>query len=660
MLTDTAAVQKFTGKIHDFLTAEYHFQTAAVGHFGNFGTFQIFRGGFFFEKDFIFRSDDHGHAFLRFGNGHFGTVQSAVFQRYGVEVNGQTVGEFTHGNGNTAGAEIVASFDQTGHIAVTEQTLDLPFGGRIPLLYFSAALFDTFFGMFFGGTRSAADAVTTGTAAEEQDDIALLRFFPFYAVFGNGADDSADFHAFGNEGVIIDLSDFPCGKADLVAVRAVTVSRFFTDLALWQLAIERFGNRGTGIRRAGHAHSLVNIGSARKRIADGAAETGCRAAERLDLCGMVMGFVLEEEQPVFFFTVVIDFDLDGTGIDLIAFIQIGQCAVFAHFLHGDGGNIHQTGRFFFIGIDFFTNIVIFLPGFFDGIHKETGAEFYFVNDRHKCGMTAMIAPVGIQHLDFGHGRHSIFLAEIISGKEEVLLTHGQREAFVKSAKSIVVHGKEIFDLRNGFRRRRVGADGCRFFQGNFRGIHRVDGILFDFKDIFIGEFLTSQSPYTAAAKSFDPMTGDDFQTLGSRIGPLVVLTGKEHKAEGAFSFVKGKFLFVAIIGRRFRKNQRLPPFQFFTAKTFNIVDIKDTQRFQGRNAQSVHKILADLFRFNIESVFFLDDDPFDFAHYNILLLDICKKFFFCHDMDPQFCRFIQLGTGFFSGDKMVQIPTDAA
>ena len=59
------------------------------------------------------------------------------------------------------------------------------------------------------------------------------------------------------------------------------------------------GHRGRGGRRTPVTRmSLIDIGPAGKRVADAAADAGGRAAEGLDLGGVVVGLVLEHEQPV--------------------------------------------------------------------------------------------------------------------------------------------------------------------------------------------------------------------------------------------------------------------------------------------------------------------------------------------------------------------------
>ena len=75
-------------------------------------------------------------------------------------------------------------------------------------------------------------------------------------------------------------------------------------------------NRNGWICGACDAHCLVDVAAARKRVADSAADAGSCATKRLNLGWMVVSLVLEEEEPVFIFTVNVYLDLYGTGVNL--------------------------------------------------------------------------------------------------------------------------------------------------------------------------------------------------------------------------------------------------------------------------------------------------------------------------------------------------------
>ena len=115
---------------------------------------------------------------------------------------------------------------------------------------------------------------------------------------GRRAHHRADLHALGHVAGVIQLVHLAGGKADLVAVAGVAGSGGGDQLALGQLAGHGLGDGLQRVACAGHAHGLVDVAAAGQGIADGTADAGGRTAEGLDLGGMVVGLVLEQEQPV--------------------------------------------------------------------------------------------------------------------------------------------------------------------------------------------------------------------------------------------------------------------------------------------------------------------------------------------------------------------------
>src|SRR5699024_5772269 len=96
----------------------------------------------------IFGSHSHSHALLAFTDSQFGAVQTLVLLGNLVQVDAQTVSQFADGNGNTAGAEVVAAFDQAAGILTAEQPLQFALDGGVAFLNFSAAGFQA--GEFVG------------------------------------------------------------------------------------------------------------------------------------------------------------------------------------------------------------------------------------------------------------------------------------------------------------------------------------------------------------------------------------------------------------------------------------------------------------------------------------------------------------------------------
>ena len=178
--------------------------------------------------------------------------------------------------------------------------------------------------MFFGRTGRTADAVTTGTAANQQHDIARFRHATNDLIRRHRADDRADFHAFGDVTGVVVFTYLTGRETDLVAVRTVTGRRLRRNRALRQFTGKRCRKRRARIAAAGHAHRLVNVRASAQGIANAAAQTGGCSAERFNFCRVVVRFVLKEQQPFFHALLGFDRNLDRAGVDFFRLVQLLQ------------------------------------------------------------------------------------------------------------------------------------------------------------------------------------------------------------------------------------------------------------------------------------------------------------------------------------------------
>ena len=183
---------------------------------------------------------------------------------------------------------------------------------------------DALHGVGLGGARGAAAAVPAGAAAQQNHLIARGGALPADILGRGGGDDRADLHALGGVAGVVELIHHARGQADLVSVGAVARGGGGDDLPLGELAGEGLGEGLQGVCRAGHAHGGVDIRPTRQGIADGAADAGGRAAEGLDLRGVVVGFVFKEQQPGLRLAVHLHSHLHGAGVDLLGFIELAE------------------------------------------------------------------------------------------------------------------------------------------------------------------------------------------------------------------------------------------------------------------------------------------------------------------------------------------------
>ena len=423
MLGAAVGVEEVAGNVHDRVAVPGHAQTVLVGHNCDLDRLEVFlccRGD---ERVRVLRAHDDRHALLRLGDGQLGAVQTVVLLGHGVQVDVQAVRQLADGDRHAARAEVVAAADHAGDVAIAEQALDLALLRRVALLDLCAAGFERGLGVLFGGASGTAAAVAAGLAAEQDDHVAGFGYFADHVFDRGRANNRADLHALGDITRVIDLVHQPSRKADLVAVGRIARRRGLAQLALRQLMLERLGERNGRVARAGHAHRLIDVAAAGERVADRAAEAGRRAAERLDLGRVVVGLVLEHEQPVLIVAVHERLDLDRAGVDLLGFVDIFEVAALLEHLGTCGRNVHQCNRTLcglFLAVDLDARRKIAVKRILH--HRIVDSDT--VDLGQEGGVAAVVGPVGIHHADLGDGRVALFLiAEVGLQELEVVQIH---------------------------------------------------------------------------------------------------------------------------------------------------------------------------------------------------------------------------------------------
>ena len=187
--------------------------------------------------------------------------------------------------------------------------------------------------MCLGRTCRTTDAVTTGTAAKQNDNISRIGGQSLHRTSRSRTEHCTDLHALRHIIRMVYLLDITGCQTDLVTIRTVTVCRLAHQLLLRKLARDRVFHRNRRICRTGHTHCLIDIGTSGKRVTDRTAQTGCSTTERLNLCRVVMCLVLKVYKPLLGHAVHLDRNDNRAGIDLIGFLLIHQLAFLFEALH---------------------------------------------------------------------------------------------------------------------------------------------------------------------------------------------------------------------------------------------------------------------------------------------------------------------------------------
>ena len=432
--------------------------------------------------------------------------------------------------------------------------------------------------MGFGGTGGSAAAVASGTSAQQDDDISGLGAFPADILRRSGGDYCADLHTFGGITVMIQLVHLSGGQTDLVAVGGVARRSGGDQFLLRKLSFHGLTDAAQRIGTAGDAHGGIHVASAGQRVTDGTADTGGGSAERLDLRRMVVGLVFKQKQPVLIFAVDFYFDLDGAGIDLLGFVQFLEltdgfqipCADGAHVHEGHGlGAVEILAGLYILVVSRLQFLVVGLDGVDDGVEG---------------GVTAVVGPVGVDDADLRDGGIPVLTAEIIPAADEIAQIHGQTLFLGEVRQLIVAELDEAVQGIYGLGDLVVYFQCLHAVQRSLAALHRVDDMLFDGGHVLFGQ-IAGQKIDLGGGDGRALALRDDLDALGSRVGTLVVLTGKglygEHYIVGL------RQMFIGLIQLRLGKHCADGLLKQFFLNIFHIIAVQDANTGETGDAQKV-------------------------------------------------------------------------
>ena len=524
VLLGTVTVQEVSRKINDILSVPVCDETIGIGDVCYVRRLEVLLMCECEEALHILRRDNHGHTLLRLGDRKLCAIETGILLRNLIEVDVETIRELTDRDGYTAGTEVVAALDQLTCLRITEETLQLTLLRCITLLNLCAVLLEGLHIVRLGGTGGTTDTITTGTTAEEDDDITRCRNLTTYVLCRCGCDDGTDLHTLCNIARMIDLIDEAGREADLVTIAGVTVGCGGHELTLWQLALHGLLYRYSRIAGTGDTHRLIYIASAGQRITDRATDTGCRTTERLDLGRVVMGLVLKEQEPVLILAIDIDLDLYGAGIDLLRLIELLELAFLLQHLRSEGADIHEVDRL--RAVQLLAGCDVTIPG----LLKLRIGEIHLIDRGQEGGMTAVIGPVGIDHTDLRDARITMLGLEVITAELEIIEVHREALLLTEGIKLLIRCIDEAGEGLNLGRDLILHIEGCIGIEGSLSRLHRVDDILLDFCDLVRAQ-ITVEEVHLCGTYLRALTLGEDLDALCGRVCALVELTRQELDGE---------------------------------------------------------------------------------------------------------------------------------
>ena len=605
MLVRPVGVQESPGQVGDGLALPGHHHPGALRDHRHGVCLQVFRLSGGDEAVRVLRGHHHCHALLALRDGQFGAVQAVILLAYRVQVDAQAGGQLADSHGDAAGAEVVAPLDHAGNLAVPEEALDLPLLGGVALLDLAGHGGEGSLVVALGGAGGSADAVPAGAAAQQDDHVPGGRTLPHHVGGRRGAHHGAHLQVLGHIAIVVHLGHMAGGQADLVAVGRVAGGSGGGQLALGQLALHGPVIGGAGVTAPGQAQSLIHIGPAGKRVPDAAADAGGRAAEGFDLGGVVVGLVLEHEQPVLRLPVHRGSDVDGTGVDLLRLVQVLEQAPLFQHLGSDGGQVHQglgPGRGLLRSVHLRSGGEVAAVG---GVHRGV-QDLHPVDVGGKGGMAAVVRPVGIHHTDLRDGGVPLLLIPEIGLEElQVVQVHGQPQLGEQAGQSGLVQGGKALDhghMVGGL----VGADqGGRLVHGGLPALYRVDEVAADLVQILLSE-PAAQQVHLGVGDQGAVHPGHELDALGGGVGPLVELPWQGlHRQDAVGILGDGESLVIHRIHLGLGEDDALGLLIDRGVDLVGVVAVQNDHRLQAADAQLVPQSTQQPLGLHIESGLFL-------------------------------------------------------
>ena len=601
LLRRAVACQELAAEVDNGVVVPHDAHARIVGDLGDHGGLEVLLARVAQELVDVGGGDGAGHALLRLGDGQLGAVQALVLLRHLVQVDAQAVGQLADGHGHAARAEVVAALDEARGLPAAEQALDLALLGRVALLHLGAAMFQRLQVVLLGAARGAADAVTAGATAQQHHHVASLGRFAAHVVGRRCGHNGADLHALGHVAGVIQLVDLTGCQADLVAVAGIAGSGRGDQLALRQLAGQRLGHGRQRVGGTGDAHGLVHVAAARQGVADGAAQARCRAAERLDLRGMVMRFVLEQVQPVLLLAVDVDLALHRARVDFLGLVQAREHALGLEPLRADGAHVHKAD-----GLGLATQLVAHVHVLVEGGLHARVVDGHVGHLGAERGMTAVVGPVGVDHLDLGDGGAAVFALEVLLAKRQVSLVHSQltvgdelRQARGVKVEEALEHLDRLgLGLRHGQR--------IALLKRSLARLDGVDDVTFDGLNVLIGQ-RAGQQVHLRAANLGALALADQLDALACRCRALVELAGQELHGEHLRA-VGPRQLCRCHIDLGLAEHGGNALIEQLLRDALHVVAVHQTQTLERGDAQDAAQLVRQLLGLNVEAGLLLHID----------------------------------------------------
>ena len=285
---------------------------------------------------------------------------------------------------------------------------------------------------------------------------------------------------------------------------------------------------------------------------------------------MVVGLILEHEDPVGFLAVNVRLDLDGAGVDLLALIEILQNAALLEDPRAHRCQIHQRQ-----GLVLTSELCAVGKVLVIGAANVIGRDIDVFDIRQEGRMTAVIAPVGVDHADLGDGGVALLgITEVILTELDVVIVHRQTEFLDEGIQTRFVQADKALQRLHGGGDVVVRVKGIVGVQRRLAGLHGVDEILLDRLELLIRQVAGNDVDpriFDAAAL----LLGEQGNALLAGIRPLVELTGQILHGKHPVAGVEHREGVVHLIDSRLGEHSRHSRIEILLGQAVGIVAVED-------------------------------------------------------------------------------------
>ncbi len=324
---------------------------------------------------------------------------------------------------------------------------------------------------------------------------------------------------------------------------------------------------------------------------------------------MVVGLVLEQQQPRLGLAVDVDLDLHRAGIDLLGLVEVRHLARGAQRLRPDRAHVHEGDGLRPAEFLSDAEVVAVRLGY------RRILELDVAEHRGERGVAAMIRPVGVDHAQFGDRRITLLGTEVITAEREIGGVHRQPVLGDRVGKLAVVELGEAGEhsnigwLAQVWLQRRRNIQAC---QARFDGVHEV---VLDRGELVVGEFPGECVDLRGADRRAVDLE-QDLCTLGGRIGPLVELARqrlhREHRP--AVLETGGSQIRKRPIHRRLGEERSHRLVELRIRQPCDVVALQHAHRLDTVDAEAVADLAEQLGGLERFSITLLDVNPSHHGH----------------------------------------------